>query len=104
MVGFTSVLAMPGYYENAWREHRTVILPDYQGMGIGALVGDMLGEMHARDGKLLFSRTSHPRLARYRIASPLWSETVTSRKPSEAHFGDFANDGRVSYAFQYQPP
>ena len=36
IVGMCAVLPQPsGCYENAWRIHRLVILPDYQGLGVG---------------------------------------------------------------------
>lgn len=75
-VGFSSVIAFPnGAIENAWRGHRTVILPDFQGLGIGVRLSDAMGEIHISEGKRYFSKTAHPRLGEYREASPLWKAT-----------------------------
>lgn len=88
LVAFTSALTMPsGTLRYAWREHRTVVIPDYQGLGIGAILTDWLGaricaEVH-EDGEhsRFYSRTSHPRLAQYRRSHPeLWRETKKSGK------------------------
>lgn len=73
-VGFTSALAMP-QVKTAWREHRTVILPDFQGLGIGVRVADAVGEMFKAEGSRYFSKTAHPRMGRYRDHSPLWRPT-----------------------------
>lgn len=87
-VAFSSIMAFPhAHLTNAWREHRTVVLPDYQGIGLGARVGDFMAEhvitnmsnadgVHAR----LYSRTVHPRLGAYRDASPLWRPTGANGK------------------------
>lgn len=75
-VGFLSSLAMPsGSLKNAWRGHRTVVLPEFQGLGIGARMTEALGEMHIREGKRFFTKTAHPRLGEYRNASDLWRST-----------------------------
>lgn len=76
IVGFTSALSMPsGTIKNAYREHRTVVLPDYQGLGIGVRISDAIGEMHIKEGKRYFSKTTHPRMGNYRNNSPLWRPT-----------------------------
>ena len=75
-VGFTGILAMPsGTLKNAWRGHRTVILPDFQGMGIGVRLSDSVGEILLAEGKRYFSKTAHPRLGEYRNNSPKWKPT-----------------------------
>jgi len=75
-IGFASVLAMPsGSIKNAWREHRLVILPDYQGLGLGVRLSNTIGDIMIQDGKRYFSKTAHPRLGQYRDQSPLWKPT-----------------------------
>ena len=52
LVGFVATLAFPnGYIRNGWRAHRTVVLPDFQGMGIGTRLSDFVARLHVRDGK-----------------------------------------------------
>lgn len=75
-VGFSSVISFPnGAMKNAWRGHRTVVLPDFQGLGIGVRLSDAIGEIHVQEGKRYFSKTAHPRLGQYRENSPLWKAT-----------------------------
>lgn len=76
-VGFNAVIALPnGAFRNAWRGHRTVILPDFQGMGIGTKFSDTIGEIMLAEGKRYFSKTAHPRLGEYREASDKWRPTA----------------------------
>ena len=80
-VGFASALAFPnGNFRDAWREHRTVVLPDYQGLGIGPRLSDAVADLFVRDGCRYFSKTSHPRLGSYRESSPLWKATSKNHR------------------------
>ena len=81
IVGFVSALPMPsGTLKNAWREHRTVILPDYQGIGIGVRISDAVAQLFLEDGKRYYSKTAHPRMGEYRNASKLWKPTVKNMR------------------------
>ena len=77
IVGFTSAITYPsGTVKLAWREHRTVILPDFQGLGIGVKVSDAIGEMFKQWGRRYFSKTSHTRMGEYRNQSVKWKPTT----------------------------
>lgn len=78
VVGFNAVIAFPtgSIKGDCWRGHRTVILPDFQGMGIGVRFSDAIGEIMLAEGKRYFSKTAHPRLGEYRNASPKWRPTA----------------------------
>lgn len=81
VVGFTSAIAFPnGNFNNAWREHRTVILPDFQGLGLGVRVSDAVATIFVAQGCRYFSKTSHPRMGEYRNNSALWRATSKNRK------------------------
>lgn len=54
------------------REHRTVVLPDYQGVGIGNAMSEWLGAHLKGMGWRFQSTTSHPAMIRHRHRSPLW--------------------------------
>jgi len=56
----------------AYRAHRTVVLPEWQGMGIGSRLSDVGGEIYRRRGKKYFAQTVHPRFGSYRDRSPYW--------------------------------
>lgn len=75
-VGFVAVLSFPsGTFKNAWREHRVVVLPDYQGLGIGVRLSDAIAETYVFKGLRYFSKTAHPRMGEYRNRSSLWKPT-----------------------------
>jgi GNAT superfamily N-acetyltransferase len=108
-VAFTSAMAMPSaHIKGGWRGHRTVVLPDFQGFGIGSALTDWFGEYQLSLGHRFYVRTTHPRLAAHRRNSPLWRETAKSgrRRPVRASYvvntlkwePDFT---RVAYSFEY---
>lgn len=61
--------------QNSRREHRTVTLPDFQGIGIGNRVSEFCASIFAGIGKSAHSTTNHPGMVAYRYASPLWRMT-----------------------------
>lgn len=65
---------------SARRGHRTVCLPDYQGVGIGNALFTYVASMWAGLGYRCFSTTGHPAEIAHRIRSPLWR---MSRAPSK---------------------
>jgi GNAT superfamily N-acetyltransferase len=80
-VGFVSALTFPcGSLKNAWREHRTVILPDYQGIGFGVRISDAVATLFKKSGCRYFSKTAHPRMGEYRNNSTLWKATSKNGK------------------------
>lgn len=80
-VGFAAALAFPnGNLKNAWRGHRTVVLPDYQGLGFGVRISDAIAKMFVEQGCRYFSKTSHPRMGGYRESSKMWKPTSKNKK------------------------
>jgi GNAT superfamily N-acetyltransferase len=75
---FTAVLPFPHPTASGWREHRTVCLPDYQGVGIGNAMSEFIAGVYRSLGKPYTSTTSHPAMIHHRARSPLWTMT---RKP-----------------------
>lgn len=73
-VAFTAVLHFPHpKRKNTKREHRTVCLPDFQGVGIGNAMSDYVGSLCRGMGYSYISQTSHPAMIRARNASKNWS-------------------------------
>lgn len=107
IVGFTSAISMPsGTVKNAWRGHRTVVLPEFQGLGIGVRLTDAMAEMMTLSGKVFYSRASHYRMGMYRNRSPYWEATVANGRPSgkdDKNSSDFheRHDGRICYSHKY---
>ena len=76
LVGYVASMTYPsGTVKNAWREHRLVIHPDYQGLGFGPRLSEVVAQHYLNNGKRYFSKTSHPRLGEYRDSSKLWKPT-----------------------------
>jgi ABC-type iron transport system FetAB ATPase subunit/GNAT superfamily N-acetyltransferase len=76
VVGFSSVMAYPsGTVKAAFREHRLVVHPDYQGFGFGPRISEVVANHYLQNEKRFFSKTSHPRLGEYRDNSPKWKPT-----------------------------
>ena len=72
-VAFSSWLPLvSGTLRHAVREHRTVTLASYQGVGIGNAVSAYCDSMWRGLGKRVFSTTSHPAMIQSRARSPLW--------------------------------
>ena len=86
IIGFSATISLPGkippLYEGdirkKWRECRTVIIPDFQGLGIGTRFSDAIAELHIEQGYRYFSKTSHMRMGLYREKSPIWKATATN--------------------------
>ncbi len=63
------------------REHRTVTLPDYQGVGIGAALSGFCASLWKGLGQRATSTTTHPAFIAARLRSPHWRMV---RRPSLA--------------------
>ena len=98
-VGFVSIIPFPtSHWKNAWREHRVVVLPDFQGLGIGVRISDAVGELCIQSGRKYFSKTGHPRMGFYRNASPLWRATSRNNQARK----EYANLNSEFYAYLNQ--
>lgn len=111
IVGFNSLLAMPsGTLKKAFREHRLVVLADFQGMGIGTRLSECIGEIMHKEGKRFYSKTVNPKLGEYRNQSNRWRATSKNgkRRPDiikrESNYNNITNDGlsmRLCYSHEY---
>jgi hypothetical protein len=79
---FTAAISHPNAQGGFWREHRSVCLPDFQGVGIGNALSEFVAALFAATGKPYMSVTSHPGMIRHRLRSPKW---VMYRAPSFGH-------------------
>src|SRR5262249_12814626 len=71
-VAFSAWLPFVGAGPPARREHRTVTLPDYQGVGIGNALSDFIASLWAGLGYRPISTTTHPAMIQSRLRSPRW--------------------------------
>jgi GNAT superfamily N-acetyltransferase len=111
-VAFSSYLHLPGKDRRLKREYRTVVLPDYQGAGIGNAVSEWLGAYLKAGGWRFVSTTSHPAMIRHRARSAKWRLTSSAGHKS-GHRGAtkscgqmprFSSTGRITASFEYVGP
>lgn len=107
---FTAVLPFPHpVKKNTWKEHRTVVLPDYQGVGIGSAFTDSIAQIFVNEGKSFITTTSNPALIGSRVRSKKWITTHIGRKSSGSGSGRIQNKnkknstsaGRITVSFSY---
>jgi len=80
-IGFAAVLALPsGSLKNAWIGHRTVVLPEFQGLGLGVRISDAIGKIILHDSGRYFSKTANARMGEYRTHSAMWKPTSKNGK------------------------
>lgn len=108
---FTAVINFPHPRRPGYREHRTVCLPDFQGVGIGNAMSEFVAGLYRATRKPYFSTTSHPAMIRHRAKSSNWSMKRTpSRTPQSGRTSSTANlnrthaTGRLSAGFEYVGP
>jgi GNAT superfamily N-acetyltransferase len=90
-VAFSAWLPFVGAGPPARREHRTVTLPDYQGIGIGNALSDLIASLWRGLGYRATSTTTHPAMIRARLKSQNWR---LARAPSLAG----GHEGRLRHA------
>lgn len=87
-VGFDAWLPFFGRLkteQRARRGHRTVVLPDYQGVGIGSALFTTIASMWKGLGFRAFSCTAHPAEIRSRCNSKRWRMTCAPGRTAKGH-------------------
>ena len=98
-IAFVALLALPGRdVKHAWREHRVVVLPDYQGMGIGNKLSETIAQAYIEKGCRYFCKTSNPRMGVHRDNSKVWKPTQNNHKSREDYFD---KDGNIRSNMKY---
>ena len=105
-VAFTSYIhMMHAQVLNGKREHRTVVLPDFQGVGIGNRISESLGKYIKTNKGRFFSTTSHPAMINHRKKSPLWRTIRFGHTPppskQERAKGIKRSNKRITAGFEY---
>jgi ABC-type lipoprotein export system ATPase subunit/GNAT superfamily N-acetyltransferase len=105
-VAFSAWMPYVGVGPPARREHRTVTLPDYQGIGIGNALSACIAALWRGLGCRALSTTTHPAMMRTRLASPHWRmhrppSLATSREP---RLGFKHATTRLTAGFEYVGP
>ncbi len=106
-VAFSAWLPFVGAGPPTRREHRTVTLPDFQGVGIGNALSATVAAMFRGLGYRAISTTTHPAMTHARRRSPLWR---MHRPPSlavgrERHLKNLHHaTRRLTAGFEYVGP
>lgn len=107
---FTAILPFPhSKVKNVWKEHRTVTLPDFQGLGLGNLLSEFVGEWLHKRGKKYSSVTSHPAMIGHRHRSEKWimtrspSRTAKPGKKAKIQTSSNISTQRLTASFLYVP-
>lgn len=103
-VAVVATLSMPsGTVSNAFRVHRVVTLPDYQGVGVGSHLLNLVGAAYRAQKRSLYITTSHPGLAASLNRSSLWSlrgKPSRNSNNKNKNLGKAATD-RLTFSFKY---
>jgi ABC-type thiamine transport system ATPase subunit len=108
-VAFASVIHSPGKV-SWWREHRTVCLPDFQGVGVGNALSELVAGVMACLGKAYRSTTSSPAMIRHRSRSAMWqmdrapSRVSQDTGPKAAVMNASRSCTRLTAGFKYIGP
>lgn len=92
------------------REHRTVCLPDFQGVGIGNALSDTIAGLCRAMGYRYMSITTHPAMIRARARSKNWKmiakpNAQSKTFPSEIRSGNSGGiANRLRASFEYVGP
>jgi len=103
-VGIVVYKSQPtGAVPNGYGLSRTVILPDYQGMGIGSKISEFTASILVNKGKRVFTKTVNPALGEYRDRSSVFRPTSKNRKIRKDSNTDKAGKrlARASYCYEY---
>ena len=96
-----------GTIKKAFRESRIVVLPDYQGLGIGYRVSEFVAKIYKNDGRRYYTKTVHPALGEYRNNSDKWRGTPDNgkerkrRKKESNYESHWSHNSRPSYCHEY---
>lgn len=95
VAAFCAVLPFPHpILKNAWKEHRTVVLPDFQGVGIGTAFTDYVAALLKKEGKKFTSVTSNPAMIATRKKSKKWKCVSIGRKTTGSNSGKIHNKNK----------
>ncbi len=72
LAGFSAICPLPGKVKKQKKAHRTVVFPDYQGIGIGGFLINTIAEHFHSLGYRFTRVTSHPALIQVMKKSSKW--------------------------------
>lgn len=105
LVAMCAVLPVPsGNLKHGFRPTRTVVLPDYQNLGIGTRLSEFIGDYYLSKGYKFYYRSSHLRLRDFWENSPYWVATSHNNKKGDLN-SNFSNKNykneRICGSYEY---
>lgn len=87
-----------------WRAHRIVVLPEYQGIGVGTAFCNAVGRALKLENKRLHVVTSNVAFIRALQKSPDWVCTFVGRQTAPRHhgLGKTSSKNRITATFEYK--
>jgi ABC-type transport system involved in cytochrome c biogenesis ATPase subunit len=87
------------------RESRVVVLPDFQGVGLGNRLSELHGGLWRAAGYRFRAVASHPAVVAHRARSPLWRmDRAPSVKPRHQGRALIGSERRLTASFEYIGP
>lgn len=106
-IAFNAVIPQPCRNKKLKRSHRLVVLPDYQGLGIGHRLSNFVADIYISHGYDFHAVNSNRLLYKTRMRDPAWILKRSGKIKSKAGSKDFLsfNDtrsiNRNTYTFKY---
>lgn len=106
-VGFTCAIHFMSNLKRVRRGHRTVVLPDYQGVGIGNTLSEVMAQYYIDNDYRFYSLTSHPAMIQHRNRSSKWrmlrrpGNCSSPGKKDGKSFRNSSAASRLSASFEY---
>ncbi len=108
-IGINIISPLPSaYLKKAFRESRIVVLPDYQGLGIGNEISKFTAGIYKNDGRRYYTKTVHPALGEKRNKNiNEWRGTndngkIRKKRKKEFNYeSHWKHNSRISYCHEY---
>ena len=86
---------------NIYRVHRLVILPDYQGLGIGSTLLNEISKLYTQKGFKMYIKTSHVKLRNYMNKQKDWECNSKNGSFTRPLFEKKIKLPRIAYSYKY---
>ena len=104
IIGFYSILHFPHPTNKRIKKgHRLVILPDYQGIGLGSRFNEMVAQKYVDEGWDFRQTQSARNIVEHLDKSPLWQRTSKPRNRGNEiiRYGGLSLRDAVTSSFKY---
>lgn len=103
LCAFSSILPFPHpVVRNYWRDHRTVVLPDFQGLNIGLHISVIIAEELKKHGKRYITTTSNiARIMQLRNDRRFKMKSLNRKTTHSDLSSQFCSSNRITASFIY---